>query len=90
MPESQSTFIWYHAENLNMSEMKKWLKLVKEQTGAECRLYVRRKEGKTTFMESYADISPATTMAIEGLAAAHPLFNGISRRAESFLRIDEL
>lgn len=90
MPESQSTFVWYHAEALNMGEMKKWLKLVKEQTGAKCKLYVRRKGGKTTFMESYADITEATSIAIEGLAAAHPLFKGVDRRAESFLRIDKL
>ena len=90
MPDTQSAFIWYHTDNLNMAEMKEWLKLVKEQTGAKCKLYVRRKDGKTTFMETYANISEGTTIAIEGLAAAHPLFQGIDRRCESFLRIDKL
>jgi len=41
-------------------------------------------------METYANVSEATSIAIEGLAAANPLFQGIDRRAESILRIDKL
>ena len=89
MPDNQCAFIWYNADELEMDDLKAWLKLVKNKTGQNGRLYVRRKEGKTTFMESYSNLSEATATAIERLAATHPPFQGIERRCESFLRIDK-
>jgi len=90
MPDKLSSFIWYNADHLNMGDLKAWLELVKQQTGQSGELYVRRKDGKTTYMETYSNVSEAESSAIEHLAASHPLFDSIDRRCESFKRIESI
>jgi len=90
MPDNSSSFIWYNADHLDMDELKAWLQLVKQQTGQSGELYVRRKEGKTTYMETYSNVSVAASTAIEDLASIHPLFDGIDRRCENFKRIESI
>jgi len=85
-----SLFIWYNANELVMDELKAWLKLVKQQTGLKGKLYVRRKDGRTTYMETYKHVSGAAAIAIEDLAASCSLFTNIERRCESFHRIDKV
>jgi len=90
MPDKQSSlFIWYNANELVMDELKAWLKLVKQETGLKGKLYVRRKDGITTYMETYKRVSGAEAIAIEDLAATCSLFTNIDRRCESFHRIDK-
>jgi len=51
------------------------------------KLYIRNEKDRTTFMESYADVSRATINRIEKLAASSPVFQDIDRRCESFIQI---
>jgi len=60
---------------------------VEAKTGVRGRLYVRIEKDKTTFMESYADVSRTTIDRIEKLAASSPVFQDIDRRCESFIQI---
>jgi hypothetical protein len=90
MPNQASSFIWYNADHLDADELKAWLLLVKQQTGQSGELYVRLKEGKTTYMETYSNVSEAVSATIEDLAATCSLFTNIERRCESFRRIDKV
>jgi len=84
MPDA---FIWYHADKNMESDLQHWIDEVEAGAGVRGRLYIRIEKDKTTFMESYADISRATIERIEKLAASSPVFQDIDRRCESFIQI---
>jgi len=84
MPDA---FIWYHADEKRESELLNWLDIVEQQAGVRGKLLVRIEKDKTTFMETYADVSRPTIDRIEKLAASSPVFQGIDRRCESFIQI---
>jgi len=84
MPDA---FIWYHADKNMESDLLGWIDEVEAETGVRGRLYIRIEKDKTTFMESYPDVSRATIDRIEKLAAASPVFQSIDRRCESFVKI---
>ncbi|MDX8405873.1 MAG: DUF4936 family protein [Mariprofundus sp.] len=81
MPDA---FIWYHAEQAAEPALVEWLHAVETNTGIRGKLFMRRQHDKTTFMESYADVSAETMARIEKLAAQQAVFADISRRCESF------
>jgi len=84
MPDA---FIWYHADKNMESDLQRWIDEVEAGAGVRGRLYIRIEKDKTTFMESYADISRDTIERIEKLAASSPVFQDIDRRCESFIQI---
>ena len=84
MPDA---FIWYHADQSRESELQQWMQKVEDQAGIKGDLYIRIDQEKSTFMETYHDVSRATIERIETLAAGHPVFDGIERRCESFIHI---
>jgi len=85
MPDA---FIWYHADEKLEPALTEWLAEVKEKADVQGKLYLRKEGDKTTFMESYSDVTSSTIKRIEKLAATHPTFEAIERRCESFIRID--
>ena len=87
MPDA---FIWYHAEEKLESELMQWIDEVQEKADVQGKLYVRKESDKTTFMESYSDVTSSTIKRIEKMACENPLFANIERRCESFMRIDNL
>ncbi|GAV20984.1 hypothetical protein MMIC_P1962 [Mariprofundus micogutta] len=87
MPDA---FIWYHAHEKLESELMSWLDEIEDKAGVRGKLFVRKDDGKTTFMESYSDVTTSTITRIEKHAAQHPVFTNIERRCESFMRIDKL
>jgi len=84
MPDA---FIWYHANEKQEPELLNWLDQVEQQAGVRGKLFIRKADDKTTFMETYADVSSATISRIEKLAAKYVLFDTIERRCESFVAI---
>jgi len=84
MPDA---FIWYHADKALEPELIAWVHQVEEQADVSGRLLFRIEQDKTTFMETYSDVSRATIERIEKLASENPLFADISRRCESFFEI---
>jgi len=88
MPDA---FIWYHADDKQEPDLMNWLDEVEQQAGVRGKLYIRKAsektDDKTTFMESYCDVSSATIKRIEKLAAQQSLFKDIDRRCESFVAI---
>jgi len=87
MPDA---FIWYHADEKLESALIDWLDEVQEQADVQGKLFIRKDGDKTTFMETYSDVTSATIARIEKLAAAYPAFEGLERRCESFIRIEKL
>lgn len=79
-----SAFIWYQTDSGREPELTAWLEEVKEITSIEGKLYIRNQNDKTTFMESYADLSQAMIERIEKLAAKQAVFADIERHCESF------
>ncbi|MDX8405023.1 MAG: hypothetical protein R8K50_02615, partial [Mariprofundus sp.] len=90
-PVMPDAFIWYHAEQAAQPALVAWLQMVETNTGIRGKLFMRHQHDKTTFMESYADVSTETMARIEKLAAQQAVFAGINRRCESFtpVRIDD-
>jgi len=86
MPDA---FIWYHADEKMEPELANWIDTVEQQAGVRGKLLIRKADDKTTFMETYTDVSSATISRIEKLAAKHVLFDTIERRCESFVRISD-
>jgi len=84
MPDA---FLWYHADAEREPALLNWIERVEAHAGVRGRLYIRKQEQRTTFMECYRDVSSATIRRIEALAAADPLFEQIERRCESFVEI---
>jgi len=88
MPDA---FIWYHADENHEPELLNWLDAVEQQAGVRGKLYIRKASeianDKTTFMETYCDVSSATIKRIEKLATKQSLFKAIDRRCESFVEI---
>jgi len=84
MPDA---FIWYHADANKEPELLHWLELVHQQADVRGNLFIRNDEQKTTFMETYNDVSSATIKRIEKLAATYSLFEDIHRQCESFIKI---
>jgi len=84
MPDA---FIWYHADKKQESELLEWVAHVDQQAGVRGKLLIRIEQDKTTFMETYSDVSSATIRRIEKLASTYPLFKDIDRRCESFIDI---
>lgn len=71
----------------SLPDPQQWMDADAEQAGVKGCLYIRIEKDKTTFMESYHDISRATIERIEKLASSTALFDGIQRRSESFIQI---
>jgi len=84
MPDA---FIWYHANEDKEPELLDWLEHVHTQADVRGKLFIRKDEKTTTFMETYADVSSATIRRIEKLAANTPLFENTDRRCESFIEV---
>ncbi|MDQ7000315.1 MAG: hypothetical protein Q9M12_05455 [Mariprofundus sp.] len=84
MPDA---FVWYHAGEKQEPDLLNWLDTVEQQAGVRGKLFIRKTNGNTTFMETYSDVSRATIDRIEKLAASSPLFERIDRRCESFVEI---
>lgn len=82
-----NAFIWYHADENIEPELLQWLSQVEEKADVRGKLFIRKENDKSTFMETYTDVSRATINRIEKLAANHPLFKGIHRQCESFVEI---
>jgi len=87
MPDA---FIWYHADEKLESKLMEWIDEAEEHAGVRGSLLVRKENEQTTFMETYSDVSSATITRIEALAAKNPLFKNLTRRCESFQRVDKL
>jgi len=81
-------FIWYHVDQTLEPALINWIDHVETQAGVRGKLFVRIEKDKTTFMETYADISRPTIDRIEKLAASQPCFKGVHRRCESFIEIN--
>jgi len=84
MPDA---FIWYHADENMEPALVEWLDQVKENADVRGKLFIRKEKDKTTFMETYTDVSRATINRIETLASNQPLFKCIHRQCESFVEI---
>ncbi|PIP02032.1 MAG: hypothetical protein COW18_11955 [Zetaproteobacteria bacterium CG12_big_fil_rev_8_21_14_0_65_54_13] len=84
MPDA---FIWYHADDTQEPALLKWLDEVEASAGVRGKLYLRKQDDKTTFMEAYTEVSAATIRRIERLAKKQPVFEHIARRCESFIEI---
>ncbi|OIO73527.1 MAG: hypothetical protein AUJ57_04195 [Zetaproteobacteria bacterium CG1_02_53_45] len=84
MPDA---FIWYHADDKLEAELMAWLDEAEAKAGVRGKLFIRKENEQTTFMETYSDVTSATIERIEKLAAETPLFANISRRCESFFEI---
>jgi hypothetical protein len=84
MPDA---FIWYHAGDTLEPDLPDWIDQVGETTGIRGRLFVRRENDRTTFMEIYSAVSGAMIERIESMAAQQPVFEGIDRRCESFTKV---
>ena len=84
MPDA---FIWYRASENLEPELQHWLDQVHDHAGVRGKLFVRKDENTSTFMETYADVSSATITRIEKLATNAPLFDNIDRRCESFIAL---
>lgn len=85
MPDA---FVWYHANAELEPALLSWIDIVEAQAGVRGKLYLRKENEKVTFMECYSDVSRATILRIEQLAASNELFAGVTRRCESFVRLD--
>ena len=81
------TFIWYHANENMEPKLLEWLKKVEEKADVRGQLFIRKESEKTTFMETYKNVSRATINRIEKMAAGQPIFNDIHRQCESFVEI---
>jgi len=84
MPDA---FIWYHADERMEPALVDWLVTVEEQADVRGKLFIRKEQDKTTFMETYTDVSRATINRIEKLASNQPLFKDIHRQCESFVEV---
>ncbi|MDQ6996176.1 MAG: hypothetical protein Q9M82_01795 [Mariprofundus sp.] len=84
MPEA---FIWYHADENMEPAFIEWLEQVEEQADVRGKLFIRKENDKTTFLETYTDVSRATINRIEKMAVAQPIFNDIHRQCESFVEV---
>jgi len=84
MPDA---FIWYHADDTLETELLHWLDEVESKADVRGKLFIRKADNQTTFMESYSDVTSATIKRIEKLAASNPVFQAIERRCESFIQI---
>ena len=84
MPDA---FIWYHANENQEPALVDWLVKVEEQADVRGKLFIRKEKDKTTFMETYTDVSSATINRIEKLASTQPLFATIHRQCESFVEV---
>jgi len=84
MPDA---FIWYQADDTQEAALLTWLDDVEAGAGVRGKLYMRKQDDKTTFMEAYTDVSMATIKRIEKLAKKQPVFENTSRRCESFIEI---
>ena len=84
MPDA---FIWYHANEAMEPELLDWMDQVEAFAGVRGKLLVRIEKDKSTFMETYADVSHATIDRIEKQAAQQALFKSIDRHCESFVEI---
>ncbi|TLS75237.1 hypothetical protein FE236_09710 [Mariprofundus erugo] len=85
MPDA---FVWYHASEELEPALLAWMDVVETEAGVRGKLYVRKENEKVTFMECYSDVSRPTILRIEQLAAANTLFTSLTRRCESFIRLD--
>jgi len=84
MPDA---FIWYHADKEQEPALVEWMNEVEINTGVRGKLYLRQQHDKTTFMETYADVSVITIARIEKLAAQQTVFAELNRRCENFTPI---
>jgi len=84
-------FIWYHADEQREDALLNWLDLVHDQADVRGKLFIRKDsdgdQSKTTFMETYNNISTASINRIEKLASNQNLFNDIHRQCERFVEI---
>lgn len=84
MPESSlSCFVWYHAPEDCLPQLQDLMKKLSD-TGISGRLLIRRTDDKTTFMEIFEEIDPATAHKIEAMAASESVFTNLQRRSEQF------
>jgi len=84
MPDA---FIWYHADEKMEPALLEWMDTVQEKADVRGNLYIRKQDDKTTFMETYRDVSSATIKRIESMADKHAIFDRVERRCESFVEI---
>lgn len=91
MPEKSeaSAFVWYHAEAALQPMLLDWLQRVENRIGIRGKLFLRRTEQKTTFMEVYDSVESGTLAQIEELAGQQPWIDELQspRRAECFNRV---
>ncbi len=81
------TFIWYHADENMEPALIKWLEQVEEKADVRGKLFIRKEKDKTTFMETYTNVSRPTINRIEKLASTQAVFEGIHRQCESFVEV---
>lgn len=81
-------FIWYETDEKQEPALMQWMAQVEAEADVRGALYIRKEDGKTTFMEAYHHVTTATINRIERLAAKQKIFKGIDRRCERFVRID--
>ncbi len=81
------TFIWYHADENMEPAFIAWLEQVEEKADVRGKLFIRKEQDKTTFMETYTNVSRATINRIEKLASTQDLFKEIHRQCESFVEV---
>jgi hypothetical protein len=86
MPESTNLFIWYHADAELAPELHTWLAMLATRFGLHGRLYMRRNERQTTFMEVFEGVPADAATRIEALAASQAWHARLesARRCESF------
>jgi len=84
MPDA---FVWYHTDENKEPELLHWLDKVHEQADVHGKLFIRKEQDKTTFMEAYNNVSTATINRIEKMAANQVLFQDIHRQCESFVEV---
>ncbi|MBL1352500.1 MAG: hypothetical protein COA61_004050 [Zetaproteobacteria bacterium] len=80
-------FVWYHADAHQERKFQQWLTMLENKISCTGKLYKRKQDEKTTFMEVFEHIDSATMKKIEQLATQQDCFQGIHRQCESFERI---
>lgn len=88
-------FIWYHAPEEIEPVLRQWLDEVEQQLGVRGELFVRRDRDsagapRTTFMETYRNVSENFISELEILATRQPWLEQLlsPRRCEAFNRIE--
>jgi len=70
-------FIWYETDEEMEPALLDWMGHVESEADVRGALYIRKEDGKTTFMEAYHHVTTATINRIERLAAQQKIFEDI-------------